>query len=226
MRNFLVIYNQTYWDALTKEFKELNLEELINKIEMVAIHGAENGWTVPPHTNPGEFEPLIEGKNKDDMDKAFEEYYSDVHNFQAMKQTLLDNVFEGKWQELLEDCFDNYERGQFRITIPCLFSILEGTVFDIVQDQNWKNALKKELENIQEGSVKKPLFFSVNTFIVKAFSRGYFEIENYKPSIINRNWVLHGRDNISEWQRVDSLRLFNALYSLTLLNFYTKIKNN
>ncbi|MEH7504942.1 hypothetical protein V7152_23520 [Neobacillus drentensis] len=213
-------------EAITKQFKELNIEESLNRMEKVAKHGAENGWTTPPHTTPMEFEQLMEGKNKDEMDMAFDEHYSDEDNFQAMKQTLLDNVFEGKWQELLDDCFDNYERGRFKITIPSLFSIIEGTVFDIVQDQKWRVAFEREIEKIKEGSIKKPLFFSVYTFINKAFSSGKFEKKNYKPSIINRHWVLHGRDNISEWQRVDSLRLFNALYSLTLLNSNTNSKNN
>ncbi|EOO05701.1 hypothetical protein IAW_05010 [Bacillus cereus str. Schrouff] len=211
-------------ENMKKQFSEINIKQSLDIMEEVAVYGAEQGWTIPLHTTMRDCQELIHVKSKSEMDKVFEEHYLIEENYMKMKKRLTSNAFEGRWEVLLEECFQNYEEGRFRITIPSLFSILEGTLFNIVQDQDWKQAFREKENELMEGSIRNQVYYSVITFINHAFSFGKFKELNYKPALINRNWVLHGRYNVNEWERVDSLRLFNALYSITLLNFNSQKK--
>lgn len=220
---------QEIWEELKFHFDQFNkamknslsaikLGEAYKDFKEIATEGAKLGWTIPPHSTINECREMILGKNKIQINKEFEAYYLRQKNYNEMKSELLGDAMMAKWKLLLEECFKNFEEGRYRITIPSLFAILEGVIFDIVKDQKWKEAFKNINVQVNFGSIQMPVFISVHIFVDKAFSFGHLDKPTYKPSLINRNWVLHGRDDINEWQVVDSLRLFNALYSLTFLD--------
>lgn len=209
--------------TIRESLKDIDWNENLSIMEKSAQWGAKNGWTIPPHTTMRESHEMMNGKNKDEMDKEFELHYSLTENYGELKRKLTSNVFKGNWKELLEQCFDNYERGSFKIAIPCLFLILEGVVFTIVKDQSWKKAFVEVGKQIDKGSIERPVYISVKEFVFNSYSYGNFDNATERPSLINRSWVLHGRDDINEWQKVDALRLFNALYSLAFLKISKEI---
>lgn len=217
-KQFFFLLNEQL-EKIRKEIREMfsNIDDQFDTMEKIAKWGAKNGWTFPPHTTMQECYDMINGKKQSEMDKEFEKHYGISENYEAMKRKLLSNTLYSQWKELIEDCFDNYERGRYKISIPSLFLILEGTVFDIVKDQDWKKAFKQMGNRLDHGSIKRQMFISVKEFIYNAYSYGNFDSATARPSLINRSWVLHGRDDIKEWKKVDALRLFNALYSLSFL---------
>lgn len=38
-----------------------------------------------------------------------------------------------------------------------------------------------------------------------------------RESMINRNWILHGRDNPALWKKADALRLLNVLSTIQFI---------
>ena len=48
--------------------------------------------------------------------------------------------------------------------------------------------------------------------------------KNNKPSVINRNWLMHGMYSIDDIDKFDCIKLFLILYQIS--NLYYKIKNN
>ena len=44
------------------------------------------------------------------------------------------------------------------------------------------------------------------------FTKNHFD--NERKPVINRNWVLHGRDDPSFWEEVDVLRLLTVLNTI------------
>lgn len=229
IQRFVKVVNEMYErtrSIVRESLGDFDWNENLGVMEKSAQLGAKNGWTLPPHTTMRESFEMMNNKNKEEIDREFEEHYSITENYEVMKRKLSSKVFEGKWKELLDQCFDNYERGYFKIAIPSLFLILEGVVFDIVKDQSWKKALVEIGQQIKPESIKRPVFISVKEFIFNAYSYGNFEKATERPSLINRSWVLHGRDNINEWKKVDSLRLFNALYSLAFLKLQKGVEGH
>lgn len=56
-------------------------------------------------------------------------------------------------------------------------------------------------------------------FLKCVFKAGNFDRNPERLEIINRDWVLHGRDYPSNWKQVDALRLLNALHTIIELDF-------
>ena len=44
-----------------------------------------------------------------------------------------------------------------------------------------------------------------------------------RKELINRNWILHGRDDPKYWTKVDALRLINVLSSVEFVNRYIDV---
>ncbi|MEJ9205529.1 hypothetical protein P4W02_29545, partial [Bacillus thuringiensis] len=53
----------------------------------------------------------------------------------------------------------------------------------------------------------------------RIFEFGNFDNNPTRLPMINRDWVLHGRDYPKNWKQVDALRLFNALQTIVELDF-------
>ena len=206
-----------------------------NKVNKTWIITAENlgknGWTIPLQIDLNEMIEIADLENADDMDEAFARYYSFEENYHQMREELLQNEILTRWDPLLKQSFENYEKGNYQIVIPSLFTILEGFAHYLIYPSyqaskrtNDKDGLamkfKKVRAEVDNDSIEMAFYASAQFFIKNAFKYANFDEQNAKrPLIINRNWTLHGRDNITQWKDVDALRLFNAIHTLTVLDF-------
>lgn len=191
----------------------------------------EKGWTIPLNIGINEMLEIADFKTRSEVDRALSNFYANEENFKEMKSNILKNKLLSEWHELLKQCFENYERGSYLIVIPCLFTILEGFAHKLVypkfkDSDNAKEqaSLSKKYQIVRkevlEDSVTLSFYASAQFFIKKAFQFGEFDKKNAKrPFLINRNWVLHGRDDPAHWRKIDALRLFNAISTLTILDF-------
>jgi hypothetical protein len=96
--------------------------------------------------------------------------------------------------------------------------------FNNTDNTNEGSSLSKKYETVRiqvlDDHVALAYYASAQVLIKRAFKFGEFDKEDARrPFLVNRNWVLHGRDNPSLWKRVDALRLFNAIITLTVLSF-------
>jgi hypothetical protein len=211
--------------------REINWDELekgwLNMAEGLAI----KGWTTPLNMDVDRMFELAAIKKQYKVDKAFIEFYADKDNFKELKDTLLEHKLLNEWNGLLKQCLENYEKGNYLIVIPSLFTIIEGFAHKLIfprfkiSDKTDENiSLSRKYETVRsevlEDSVTLAYYASAQVFIRMAFKFAGFDKEDARrPFLINRNWVLHGRDNPSLWKRVDALRLFNAISTLTVLDF-------
>lgn len=191
---------------------------------------AQKGWTVPLNMGISEMFDILELNSRYKIDKAFEEFYSKEENYIKVKEELLKNEFLHEWKELLEQCFENFEKGNYIITIPSLFTVIEGFAHKLIyprykhyEEPNEKQppSLSRKYtivrQEVESTSAQLALYASAHVFIRKAFQFERFDAK--RPSLINRNWVLHGRDNPSQWRKIDSIRLINTISTLTALDF-------
>jgi hypothetical protein len=61
----------------------------------------------------------------DEIDAFFEAYFEDG-GLEALREDILGDKKLEKWKVLLDQCFKNYNGGDFQICIPSLISVLEG----------------------------------------------------------------------------------------------------
>ncbi len=209
------------WGKLEKDWKDAG--EIL----------ASKGWTLPMNMTPGETIELSKFESQEDLDKAFEDYYSTVNEFELMKKDILEHEFIEEWKGLLEQCFDNYENGNHLIIIPNLFIVIENLAHMLITPRFQKyiasNKGKRRpplrdqyttvRQEFEQDKIDLIIYVSVMKFLHEVFKAGNFDKNTTRFRIINRDWVLHGRDNPSNWKRADALRLFHAIHSILELDF-------
>ncbi|OOR57142.1 hypothetical protein BGP34_14975 [Bacillus mycoides] len=209
------------WDEIRKTWRE-SAEKL-----------GEKGWTTPMSMTPRE---VVEFSEIEDIDTAMEEYfnYDNGYAYTRMKREVLDHKFVESWKGLLEQCFNSYENGNYLVAIPNLFIIVEGIARMLISQKFEKHktgrrtSLKNQYETVrgdvsQEDETKDRVYLvvyvSIVGFLKQVFQQGKFDKNPTRFPIINRDWVLHGKDIPSNWKKADALRLFNAIYSFTAVEF-------
>ncbi|MCP1122944.1 hypothetical protein NKR74_06280 [Bacillus sp. 3103sda1] len=204
------------WDAVMRTWVE-SAEKL-----------GERGWTFPLSMTPGE---VVEISDAEDIDAEIEEYFS--HNngyaYTRMKRDVLDHKLVESWKSLLEQCFNSYENGNYLVAIPNLLIIVEGIARMLISEKfekyktkqrtSLREQYKKVREDVPTDRMYVVAYVSVVGFLNQVFQQGNFDRNPTRFPIINRDWVLHGKDAPSNWKKVDALRLFNAIYSLTVVYF-------
>lgn len=193
------------------------------EFERDCVNGAErlarSGWTLPISLTIPDMIELLRVPD-DAIDDAFIAAYEGEDGFSWLKREI--NV-AGRlkvWQPLLEQCFDNYERGNYAICIPALLSVLEGAIAKpdgllFVKPEERVAYFKAKIEAVDGESLDRATWNSMNIFFALLYEKSDFRAA--PPPKLNRHWILHGRDLPSSWCRADALRLFHALATLCTL---------
>lgn len=177
---------------------------------------ANLGWTLPMRFTPRQLVELAEHGN---TDQQVDQYMLDYFTIESgrflglLRSDVLGSADLVGWRNLLEQCFDAYDRGHYLIPIPALLSVIEGGVAQkagkLKDRQVNPKKLAADLEKAkQPGSMSYLVWRSTGMVLNKLFASSDFGGPH--PRELNRHWILHGRDH-TQWTRTDVLRLFNLL---------------
>lgn len=210
-------------------FPEIEIPEIdYERIEIITNDNSKYGWTLTGEIGIGEYlEDDLMGATQEEKDEYFYEHYSknDWENFGHTKNAISSNI-EPRWYNLIQDCFDSFEDDKYRLAIPTLFTIIEGEMSYVFQSHqgsyNLIQLIEKKAKN-EEAEMKQIALYSVvHSMQDQLFgSHKFYEERN---QLINRHWILHGRDEPNQWQKVDVLRLFNVISSLQFIKDILKNK--
>jgi hypothetical protein len=205
----------------------IDIDEFVQRTWTTAERVAQSGWTLPRHLSSPELEDLVEmstaadGRLEHEKVDAFlvAHYTADDHTVLRRVQTeLLLKPTLSRWRKLLNECFEVFYKGKHVITVPALLSIIEGIISSEEKAGN-TNVGQKFLIGIcarkakASRTIKGAGWRSLEVFIEKLFAPVPFD--STRPNLINRNWILHGRDrDTANWTIADSIRLFNAVQTL------------
>jgi len=211
----------------------LNSERLIAETQAAAqrflefksdcTNGAErlarSGWTLPISMTIPDMIELLRVPD-DEIDDAFIAAYEEEDGFSWLKREINAAARLKGWQPLLEQCLDNYEKGNHAICVPALLSVLEGAIAKpdgllFVKSEERLAYFKAKIEAADAESLDRATWNSMNIFFGLLYEKSDFRTA--PPPKLNRHWILHGRDLPSSWRRADALRLFHALTTLCTL---------
>ncbi|HDR7847454.1 TPA: hypothetical protein QCY30_002128 [Bacillus toyonensis] len=191
---------------------------------------AQKGWTIPMNMTPSDIIEISKIQDQNELDLMFQEFYKIEKEYDSIKSAILEHKLTQEWKELLIQCFDNYERESYLIVIPNLFIIIESLANILISpryqkyiNSKRKISLRAKFKEVQQeiNNLSTYIIFyaSVSEFLNSVFKAGNFDKYQSRFSLINRDWVLHGRDYPRNWKQVDALRLFNALHTIIELDF-------
>ncbi|MBI3476671.1 MAG: hypothetical protein HY010_13140 [Acidobacteria bacterium] len=210
------------WSQTAEEMRPLfeHAAEVWRECRDGAARLAKSGWTLPAHMTPREMLELLNEPNDDAIDRAFIEFYHDAGQISFLKRAILASPRFKEWEQLLEQCFDNYESGKYLICIPALLSVLEGGLAlpegaTFIGSKERIKYFNSKLDASQPLSIKHAMWNSMNEFVKALYQDRHFD--QGRPLKLNRHWILHGRDIPSSWRQADALRLFHALSTICSL---------
>ena len=201
------------------EFPEFEIDW--ERIEAIINHNSSSGWTLTGEMGVSFYldEDLLQLEQQQ-IDKLFVEYFesNSNKNYHNTKSVILGEVDE-QWKSVLNDCFELFEQDKYRVIIPMLMSIIEGEVSDIANSskvgagllRDWKKQISSEEERMMI-----IISYSLNKYLASKIFK-YKEFHAERGLGINRNWVLHGRDNPENWTKVDALKLINVISTLQFI---------
>lgn len=172
------------------------------------------GWTLPMWATPAEVSHILEAATKRHIDDVFLDYYEadGGANYRQLKSYLLRRESLIRWRPLIEQCFTAFEYDLYLVVVPAMITVVEGAIATVGGADAWrqkdpKQTAKRLLGRSAKDSVKRVIWSSVDAFVSHLFEDRSFA--DTRPPLINRPWILHGRDDPS-WTKTDCLRLFQA----------------
>lgn len=190
------------------------------RIERIIRHNVSVGWTLTGEmpTNLYLRDEYLKMKH-DEIDQIFISFYeqNEYQQLKSLVNTLKDGLSE-RWSEIFDHSLDLYLEGKFKIAIPALISIIEGELSMILGTQSIGNQLMKQFKSKLDDKLK---ILTIATYSAYYFlDEHLFTHRNFSDSrlpLLNRNWILHGRDNPENWKKVDVLKLLNTLSTLQFI---------
>ncbi len=184
-----------------------------------AVLLGRSGWTLPMdlpvHPTVEILRDLREG---DDCDAAFETLYveHDGAHLRDLFKSLEENPGLEIWRPMLSECIESYFDERYLVALPALVSVFEGMLALVLGEfRKWPQPVKStraKLDTSKTG-MDRVIWGSVVGFVAWLFAFSDFAADAPK---LNRHWMLHGRSS-SGWQRVDVIRMFHAVHTLSCL---------
>ena len=199
------------------EFPEIDYD----RIKKITDDNSKYGWTLTGEMGMANYlDDDMVGTSQKEKDDYFYEFYSqdDWAYFNHTKESILEYI-EPRWHDLIEECFHSFEADRYKLVIPTLFTIIEGEMSYVFKSHQGSRGLIEKMEKRAESEESKlkqiALYSVVHSMDEELF--GSHKFNKDRKELINRHWILHGRDKPNEWQKVDALRLINVISSLQFI---------
>jgi hypothetical protein len=202
---------------VTKALSQVDWQGIAQRMQQLpdaAKHIGDVGWTLPMWATPAEVSHILEAATERHIDDVFLDYYEADGgvNYRQLKSYLLRKESLIQWRPLIEQCFTVFEYDLYLVVVPAMITVVEGAIVAVGGADAWrqkdpKQTARKLLGRWPKDSVKCAIWLSIDAFVSHLFEHRSFA--DTRPLLINRPWILHGRDDPS-WTKADCLRLFQA----------------
>ncbi|MCY8410597.1 hypothetical protein MOD78_02290 [Bacillus haynesii] len=190
------------------------------RLERIIRHNVSVGWTLTGEMPTDLYlrDEYLKMKH-DEIDQIFISFYeqNEYQQLKSLINTLKDGLSE-RWSEIFDHSLDLYLEGKFKIAIPALISIIEGELSMILGTQSIGTQLMKQFKSKLDDKLK---ILTIATYSAYYFlDEHLFKSHKFSDSrlpLLNRNWILHGRDDPSAWKKEDALKLLNTLSTLQFI---------
>lgn len=183
---------------------------------------AELGWSAPiqfTHLQTVEFGNP--SHTADNVNEAMVEFY--IQDGSERLSKTVDDILKRSelepWHQTIAECLDSFKSARFLVVVPTMITVMEGILAlktgTFLSKEVRMIAPTKRVANAPKASrLEQSIWLSVAKLIEQLYTKASFEDE--APDFLNRHWILHGR-NTSKDARLDSLRLFNLVGSLSII---------
>ncbi|MBQ4899345.1 hypothetical protein KB559_10900 [Paenibacillus sp. Marseille-P2973] len=201
------------WDEFYKEFEE------------ECKSNAKHGWCLSAEMDIPDYRRIGSSEdNQKTKDYLFTELFevNDFELYNYEKNSIINESSNG-WQEFYKDCFHSIENGRLMVAIPSLMMVIEHELSNGIDiDLSGKPLVRSVKSSIEQEREPGKFTTIIATSLFSLLENGIFErgITGPRSELINRNRVLHGRDDPSKWTKTDAYRLITIISALKMLKDY------
>ena len=184
----------------------------------------DEGWTLPAKLPISAINALGKTSNIDDVNSFMKVFYleDDSEKLQSLFHGIQNSKIKSGLIKIVEECWTAYQQQLYVICAISLLTVIEGVLSEFSTNKkktNMKEVCSEYIASMSENEsvIIKNVWNSYEQFISKLYASSNFN--DIEPANINRHWLLHGRSSF-DVDKVDCIRLFNAIHSLCV------IKNN
>lgn len=176
------------------------------------------GWTLPYSVRPVEVLHLM-GMSSEAGSEQMDTWYVSKYaikapGFSHLESSLLGNSQLETWHDILGQCVWAYRRRRYGLIVPTTLAVLEAVLADIAGYRRVKEHRTLKMWD----QVKRPDTGPdvVRWNAAKAFLRTLYAghpFDQDRPAVLNRHWVIHGRD-LSFQTQANALRLLTGVSAI------------
>ncbi|RJX41041.1 hypothetical protein D3P09_03245 [Paenibacillus pinisoli] len=199
------------WEGFSEEFAE------------ECRNNAKYGWCLSSEMGVAEYREIARSKDSQEVkDEKFVSMFEEEEFalYKAEKEFIISKSSE-EWKILYEDCFNAFENELHRLAIPSLIMGIEHELFVISNsDMYGMRLIRKVKSDFEEGNSDSTLTYALNAPVFSVLENSLFKtipFESERPTIINRNWVLHGRDDPTSWSKIEIYKLMTIISAIKLI---------
>lgn len=157
-------------------------------------------------------------------DALFVKYFEDedLLLYKEEKEYIITSAPEN-WRQQYINCFETIEDGRHTVVIPTFITAIEHEI-SAMQESSillGRRLLKNTQSSTMENTDNNGKFSNtIGLSVIGMLLNGMFENHPFNEEsklLINRNWILHGRDNPEKWTMVDVYRLMSIISALRII---------
>ncbi|MDM5277159.1 hypothetical protein QUF95_07185 [Paenibacillus silvae] len=192
-------------------------------IHQACLINTNYGWCLSSNVSISAYRRIASSEDsQEEKDRLFVlEFEADNFDLYIAEKNHIIITSNQEWREFYEECFYLIDNGKYQAAIPSLMSAVEHELaFEGTNDigKPLINRVKSSLEREED---RNSFLYAISTSVISLLNNRIFKYRDFsrqRLSIINRNWVLHGRDKPSLWKKEDVYKLIALISALRMLN--------
>lgn len=198
---------------------------LFDSIHRSCINNTKYGWCMSAHISIGTYRSIansIESQSERDMLFVEEFESDDFRLYNKEKQTIILSSKQG-WRTFYEECFYLIDNQMYQAVVPSLISAIEHELSYEQTNDIGKSLIRRVKTAFERDEDSTSFLYAISTSVLNLLHNMIFRSRDFdkrRLPMINRNWVLHGRDTPSLWNKEDVYKLITMISALRMLNKY------
>ncbi|MFE6076927.1 hypothetical protein ACFVQB_20915 [Paenibacillus sp. NPDC057886] len=204
-------------------FEQTERIPLYEHIHQACLINTNYGWCMSSNVSIGAYRRIADsegGQEEKDRQFVMEFEAENFDLYEAEKNQIILTANQD-WQTFYEECFFLIDNKKYQAVVPSLMSAVEHELsFEGTNDigKSLINSVKSSLEREEDPN---SFLYAISTSVISLLNNRIFKSRDFhrqRLPIINRNWVLHGRDKPLLWRKEDAYKLIALISALRMLN--------
>lgn len=188
------------------------------------LSNAEYGWCLSSQMNIPSFRSIANELDTQEVKDYLFSIYFELDNsylYRVERDFIISSASES-WKQLYKSCFETIEAGRYIVVIPTFITAIEHEIATMheLSDLYGRRLLKRTKVSMGDDEKVDTFSSAIGLSIIAMLLNGIFENHPFngeRKPLLNRNWILHGRDDPQEWTKTDIYRLMSIISALRIV---------